>query len=440
MSSELTETLYLSINPQNAFFSVGTTSNWSVYSINPFQKKFTRSVSSGGVSIVEMLSSSNIFGLVGNDQTERLSKSNLYIWDDFKKENIIELKFRETIYGLRLSHHEIFVVLNNDLHIYDFSTLKLIDQISTFDNEQGIIDFCELPNSHDLLALVTLGPRKGTISIKRFEHRIQSQETSTKKLPKKESGSEQGTLKTKEIKQKIQNEKETNVQNLNNSNKNNPEESTNQDNSNTTDNKTNTTSNQNDNTNISTSTKSNYNQTAFVIQIDDSGIGNVVISPCGRFVAACGIKGTIIKIYSCITGELITEKKRGTKRAIICDMAFHPECKYLIATSRHGTIHVFSLAEVENFLKKEKSLLENNKEKENSSFVFFGSKQKRADFKGKISKDQNSKCSFLSDQQIIAITESGEFYKFVIDLKNNELRMIEKKIFLQNTKIQKQEN
>ncbi|KAN0062842.1 Phosphatidylinositol 3,5-bisphosphate-binding protein [Thecaphora frezii] len=109
-----------------------------------------------------------------------------------------------------------------------------------------------------------------------------------------------------------------------------------------------------------------------IIVAHESSIAAIALSPCGRLLATASSKGTILRIWSSVTGApsdvtpastlrskatpaagrtgfgavLVRELRRGTDPARILGIAFAPDASAVAAASDKGTVHIFQLADL----------------------------------------------------------------------------------------------
>eukprot|EP00736_Rhodelphis_marinus_P004746 Rmarinus@m.22936 len=74
-----------------------------------------------------------------------------------------------------------------------------------------------------------------------------------------------------------------------------------------------------------------------------SSIAHLTLNADGSCLATCSEKGTIIRVFDTISGELLHELRRGTDPAMMYSMAFGPRSDRLCCSSDKGTVHVFLL-------------------------------------------------------------------------------------------------
>ncbi len=89
----------------------------------------------------------------------------------------------------------------------------------------------------------------------------------------------------------------------------------------------------------------NYDEnTCIDKQAHKTDIAAITMSQDARIFATASRKGTLVRVFSTTTGELLKELRRGSDRAEIHSIAFDTPCRWLACTSDKGTVHVFSLS------------------------------------------------------------------------------------------------
>lgn len=86
-----------------------------------------------GVALVEMMNKTNTIVLVYEQE-----RNKVVIWDDHEKKNRAEIKFDSNIMNIKLRKDIMLVVLQEKTFIFNFVTLKLIDQVDTTPNPSGL--------------------------------------------------------------------------------------------------------------------------------------------------------------------------------------------------------------------------------------------------------------------------------------------------------------
>eukprot|EP00455_Lapot_gusevi_P011198 TRINITY_DN15157_c0_g2_i1.p1 TRINITY_DN15157_c0_g2~~TRINITY_DN15157_c0_g2_i1.p1 ORF type:complete len:366 (+),score=53.44 TRINITY_DN15157_c0_g2_i1:94-1191(+) len=170
-------------------------------------------------------------------------------------------------------------------------------------------------------------------------------------------------------------------------------------------------------------------KTTFIVA-HDSNLAAFALNFDGTLLATASEKGTLIRIHSTATGELLQEVRRGVDRAEIYSLCFNYNSHWLACSSDKGTIHVFSLRkegqEEEAKLPapaQEEPVEEANQPRANpksklsflKSFLpkYFSSEWSFAQFRVP---DVRSIVAFGSDKNsIVVVTSDGSFYKAIFD-------------------------
>eukprot|EP01041_Mallomonas_annulata_P005572 gene5572-11221_t len=84
---------------------------------------------------------------------------------------------------------------------------------------------------------------------------------------------------------------------------------------------------------------------ATLIKAHDSELGQIALNSDGSRVASASDKGTLVRVWDCLSGEPLRELRRGMDRAEVYCLVFSPCSLFLAASSDKGTIHIFSLAQ-----------------------------------------------------------------------------------------------
>lgn len=121
------------------------------------------------------------------------------------------------------------------------------------------------------------------------------------------------------------------------------------------------------------------------------------LSQNGEILATASNKGTLVRLFNALTGEQLSEVRRGADQAVITDLSIDPTNMYITAASDKGTIHIFKIHD-------DKQSGVENKKSSLSAFSkvvgYFGSKWSFSQFRVK---DSQAKCAIV-DNKIIAIT------------------------------------
>jgi len=87
------------------------------------------------IALVEMMYKTNVIVLVYEQQ-----RNKVVIWDDHEKKNRTEITFNanQLIMNVKLIKDMMIVILNEKAFIFNFVTLKLIEQVDTYSNPSGL--------------------------------------------------------------------------------------------------------------------------------------------------------------------------------------------------------------------------------------------------------------------------------------------------------------
>jgi WD repeat-containing protein 45 len=116
---------------------------------NPLKKS---RVIGESVALIEMMHTTNIFVLVLTNQ-----KNRLVIWDDNEMKNRTEITFNQgsEIKNIKLRKDMLVVILEDKVFVFNFDTLKLIEQVETCQNVFGLcsISTAEKPAQKTIVCL-----------------------------------------------------------------------------------------------------------------------------------------------------------------------------------------------------------------------------------------------------------------------------------------------
>ena len=106
------------------------------------------------MELIEMMFKTNIIVLVYTKQ-----KNKVVIWDDHEKKNRTEITFSASsdIKNIKLRKEILVIVLEDKIFVFNFETLKLIEQIDTSINPLGLcaVATAEKPSLKTIVCLHT---------------------------------------------------------------------------------------------------------------------------------------------------------------------------------------------------------------------------------------------------------------------------------------------
>ncbi|KAI3917379.1 hypothetical protein MKW98_027298 [Papaver atlanticum] len=158
--------LYISFNQNSQFFSVGTDQGFRVYNCYPYGESFRRVFNgSGGIGIAAMLFRFNILALVGGGAHPMFPLNKVMIWEDDKSLCTKELSFRSNVRAVRLRRDRIIVILEQKIFIFNFNDMKLLHQIETYANPNGL---CEVSHVSGSLVVAFPGLHRGEVRVENY--------------------------------------------------------------------------------------------------------------------------------------------------------------------------------------------------------------------------------------------------------------------------------
>ena len=150
----------------------------------------------------------------------------------------------------------------------------------------------------------------------------------------------------------------------------------------------------------------------------------VAVSADGRYCATASEKGTLIRIFSKNTGEMLKKLYRGSVTATIKSITFSLDNAFLAVTSDRGTAHIFAtgLAAAGS----ESSKVKNT----GSMFWFTGVKVTQSEWSScSVSVGNNSSLCFIKDSngvtRLIVAKENGEYLSYIICINEKTITATE---------------
>ena len=135
----LKEIISISFNQDASCMCCATTSGFRVFTTEPFTEPHHRDFDSSGIGIATMLFRSNIFALVGGGPVPKYPPNKVMIWDDHQCRAIGELAFRTPVKAVCMRKERIAVAVEQKVYVYDLEDLRLMHQIETAPNPEGLV-------------------------------------------------------------------------------------------------------------------------------------------------------------------------------------------------------------------------------------------------------------------------------------------------------------
>ncbi|WWC73707.1 uncharacterized protein I206_107679 [Kwoniella pini CBS 10737] len=149
--------LCCNFNQDFSCIAVGHKKGYTILNCDPFGKVHSKN-DQGATGIVEMLFCTSLVALVGAADTQPSnSPRKLQIVNTKRQSTICELIFPTSVLSVKMNRKRLIVVLENEIYIYDISTMKLLHTIETGPNPNAV---CALSSSseHSYLAYPSPAP------------------------------------------------------------------------------------------------------------------------------------------------------------------------------------------------------------------------------------------------------------------------------------------
>lgn len=143
-----------------------------------------------------------------------------------------------------------------------------------------------------------------------------------------------------------------------------------------------------------------YTKDKKIVQIKchNTSLSCIKLSRDGKLLATASGKGTLVRIFNTLTGDQLNEVRRGADQAVISDISFDPDNKFVAVASDKGTIHLYNINDEGNQKSSFSAL---------SGLVsYFGSKWSASQMR---IGDTYSKCA-LNNGKVFAITTAGNYF------------------------------
>lgn len=293
---------FINFNQDASCVAVGLNHGYRIYSCKPEFMKCLLVKKEESVGMVEMLYRTSLLAIVAlGDEPGSLPRK-LKIVNTKRQTTICDLIFPSTILLVKLSKRRMVVLLEEQIYIYDISTMKLLHTIETSPNanrlctlsddvsEESGSSFLAYPSppktiAHDSLIVSGVYTNGGLNSV---QNNIQS----VSNAPNRIGDAIIFDLMTL--------------------------------------------------------------QPLAVIEAHKSALAAMCLSSDGTLLATASDKGTIVRVFNVHSGVKLFQFRRGTYPTKIFSLNFSGDNRYVVATSSSETVHVFRLGEEELLANKQK--------------------------------------------------------------------------------------
>ncbi|KAL8273004.1 hypothetical protein Esti_003057 [Eimeria stiedai] len=283
---------YAAFNQNGRCIVAATKRGFVVYSTEPFKQTFRRDLvaapedegeedSRGSIVLVEMLYTCNILAVVGRGSGELWRENVCILWDDRQMRSIVEMRFASPIISVIMLREALLVVLEQKVCIYLLKGLSLVDAVVTAPNPAGL---CVA------VTTATTGAQQD------------SRKTLTVACPALQKGTVQVLF------YRIPSETASGPQ----------DEAGEGD------------------------AESSLVQ-SISISAHENDLCCLCLSEDASLLASASVRGTLIRVFSAASGQLLKEVRRGVNPASITCLCISPCNELLAVCSSTGTLHLYRL-------------------------------------------------------------------------------------------------
>ncbi|KAK6202397.1 autophagy-related protein 18 [Scheffersomyces amazonensis] len=293
---------FITFNQDASCIAVGLNNGYKIFNCKPTFGKCYQYRKEESIGIIEMLYCTSLIAVVALGEEPGSSPRKLKIINTKRQSTICDLIFPTSILQVKLTRTRLLVLLEDQIYIYDVTSMKLLHTIETS------------PNPHGICAISTIADNEGNIYLAY---------PSPPKTITHDSLLVMG-INTNGGSNSIQN----NIQSVSN------------------------TPNRVGDVIIFNLTTL---QPLSVIEAHKAALAAIALSSDGTLLATASDKGTIVRVFSVQTGVKLYQFRRGTYPTRIYSINFSSDNKYVVATSSSETVHIFRLGEEESLAKKHKT-------------------------------------------------------------------------------------
>lgn len=124
----------LYVNSTRQLLLCGTGLGFFMYDVVKNKHTIFRDFSGdGGIKLIRILGTSNIFGFVTNNKPKEV-----VVWDDFQNARVCTLEFDHEIKNLLMTHKHIIIIESEKISIYGLVEKKLLKEMQTGRNPRGL--------------------------------------------------------------------------------------------------------------------------------------------------------------------------------------------------------------------------------------------------------------------------------------------------------------
>lgn len=159
--------LYLTFNQDSSLFCIGTNLGFRVYNSFPLKCVGKRDIQ-GGIGIIEILNSTNIFAFVGTGENPQFGPNKVILWDELHQKVVNQLIVSSNVKNIKIKRTKIFIIEEDKIKVFTLGNYEKIDSLKTYVNRNGIFGISLEPK---LNIIAYPSPDIGKIIIKDYDNK-----------------------------------------------------------------------------------------------------------------------------------------------------------------------------------------------------------------------------------------------------------------------------
>ncbi|RCK60442.1 Autophagy-related protein 18 [Candida viswanathii] len=288
---------YVTFNQDASCVAIGLTNGYKIFNCQPNFGRCFQYRNDESIGIVEMLYCTSLLAIVAQGEEIGSSPRKLKIINTKTKSTICDLTFPLTVLHVKLTNTRLIVVLEDQIYLYDITTMKLLHTIETSPNLNGL---CAISYDDSNSYLAYPSPPKTITHDSLLASGINTNGG--------QNSAQNNIVSVSNAPNRIGDVIIFNVNTL---------------------------------------------QPLSVIEAHKSTIASMAFSNDGSLLSTASDKGTIVRVFDVATGTKLYQFRRGTYPTKIYSLRFSADDKYVLATSSSLTVHIFRLGDEEALANKQ---------------------------------------------------------------------------------------
>ena len=318
----------VSFNQTGSCLTIGTSQGYGLYNCSPFGKFHSElaannasSDTTGGYSIVEMLFSTSLVALVGNGASPQLSPRTLRLINTRRGTVVCEISFPTPVLSVQMNRGRLVVLLALQVYVYDLPTLSLlrvIDRAPTRSHQVCVSagsgrNLLVYPSPSQTIAS-ELRPGLTTNNVNLLHNKLSDPLSEDMEVDAGDSDSDlEDNIAASDVAAPVS-------------------------------------------SSVHAHPRTKHGdvivfdldalEPTLVVEAHENAIAAIALSADGSLLATASERGTIVRVFSTVTGLKLYQFRRGTYKAQIESMSFSEDGLFLCVCASRQTVHVFKLGSV----------------------------------------------------------------------------------------------